>query len=85
MVLSVPTDCIKSIIIGAIATPELKKKLSDISDKIGCQHYEIVIGKSTPEPFMLDPHQKTYRFDGENIVFHPYSCQKCHEPVDHEI
>ncbi|CAI1923231.1 Protein of uncharacterised function (DUF2971) [Serratia fonticola] len=82
MVLAAPTDCIKSIIIGAKATPGLKRKLADISDKIGCQRYEMVIGKSTTEPFMIDPHQKTYRFDGENIAFQPYACQKCHEPVD---
>lgn len=75
-----PANLITSLIVGAKASQELKDKVKEISEIIGCSYYEKRIGKSSTTPFFLDNNQKTYIFNNGTIVPHTGRCDSCKEP-----
>lgn len=84
MILAVPLNCIKSIIIGPKADSELKNKLTKVSKLAQCKIYQMIIGKSTSMPYLIDDKNKTLIFNGFAIKKQKSSCKKCFEPVSPE-
>ena len=82
MILPIPLDCIKSIIIGAKADDSLTDKLTEISRLAQCQCYQIIIGRSTTNPYLINDRNNTFCFDGSEITEQDNSCHKCFEPVN---
>ena len=75
-----PADFVSSIIVGAKSSPETKKQIREISDKIGCKYFEKRIGRTSTNPYLLDSDNNTYTFDGSDIVLHTDRCASCLEP-----
>ena len=75
-----PADFVSSIIVGAKSSIETKKRIREISDKIGCEYFEKRVGKSSTNPYLLDSENNTYTFDGSEIVLHADRCASCLEP-----
>ncbi|MHC8292487.1 DUF2971 domain-containing protein [Pseudomonas sp. LB3P58] len=75
-----PANFVTSLIVGAKAAQPLKDKIKEISQIVGCNYYEKRIGKSTTTPFFLDGENKTYIFNGKEIVPHNERCESCKEP-----
>lgn len=84
-ILFAPKGCIKSVIVGQKAKPELKEKIRAITSKIGCQILEIVIGQSSPNPYFKNEKGETLVFDGAEISKAQYFCAACKEPTESEI
>ncbi|MCF5684916.1 DUF2971 domain-containing protein [Pseudomonas sp. PA-1-3F] len=75
-----PANFVTSLIVGAKASQSLKDKIKEISQVVGCNYYEKRIGKSTTTPYFLDSENKTYIFNGKEIVPHNERCESCKEP-----
>ncbi|WPO00634.1 hypothetical protein [Pseudomonas sp. MUP55] len=88
MLLYFPSSFVKSLVVGAKASQDLKNRIKDISLSIGCYYYEKHIGKSSTTPFFLDGKLQTYIFNGKEIVLHKERCGSCKEPktnIDSEL
>ncbi|PNG41278.1 hypothetical protein A1354_11230 [Pseudomonas asplenii] len=81
LILFAPKDCIKSVIVGQKARPELKEKIRTITSKIECRFLEIVIGQSSPNPYFKSEKGETLIFDGSEISKTPNFCEDCKEPT----
>jgi len=81
MLLYFPANLITSFVVGAKASQELKNKVKEISESIGCNYYEKHIGKSSTTPFFLDENLQTHIFDGREIAPKSERCSSCKEPV----
>lgn len=75
-----PASLITSLVVGAKASQDLKDKVKEISEKIGCSYYEKRIGKSSTSPFFLDKENKTYIFNNVEIIPINERCNSCSEP-----
>jgi hypothetical protein len=80
-ILFAPKECIKSVIVGQKAKPELKEKIRTITSKIGCRFLEIVIGQSSPNPYYKNEKCETLIFDGAEISIAQHFCATCKEPT----
>lgn len=80
ILLHFPANLITSLVVGAKASKDLKNKIKEISETIGCSYYEKLIGKSSTTPFFLDSESKTYIFNNKEIVLHNERCDSCKEP-----
>lgn len=81
LILPVPAKCISKILLGQRASPELKNKVLELSNMIGCDVLELIIGRSSITPYFKDIDNTTHIFDGAKIVKSPSNCQKCREPT----
>lgn len=79
-----PANCVKSIIVGAKASPETKSQIDEITKKIGCRYFEKHIGRSSTTPFLLDSNNVTHVFNGTEILPTQERCEKCKEPTTSE-
>ncbi|WP_278938988.1 DUF2971 domain-containing protein [Pseudomonas helleri] len=75
-----PANIVTSLIVGAKAEQQLKDKIKEASQVIGCAYYEKRIGKSTTTPYFLDSENNTHVFNGKEIVPHNERCESCKEP-----
>lgn len=81
MILHIPIDCVKSLIIGKNSGKEAIKLSKEI-----CKNYQIrwlqeIIGKSHPAPFFKDEDDAVFSFEDNNIAAVLNKCSECHEPV----
>lgn len=81
LLIDIPKECIKSLICGAHASDATKKGVFNKSSELGCNFYEMKIGKSTTEPFFLDSAGHPYSFDGTCIKQSENFCSTCKEPL----
>ena len=79
-ILHFPARFVTSIVVGTKASQRLKNTAQEISKTINCRYFEKRIGKSSTTPFFLDSDNKTYIFNGQNIVLHRERCESCKEP-----
>ncbi len=82
MVLYIPQSCITAIISGAQTDDEYKRKGKELCISIGCDYFEMLIGKSTTAPFFVDNDSRSFIFDESNIALSGNSCESCKEPID---
>lgn len=84
MLLPVPISCITAIIVGHKAKADLKEKIKALSKKAKCRYFEMVIGKTTTNPFLLSINNKSHRFKNGRIEPVNFQCKKCNEPIDEQ-
>lgn len=82
MILSIPLNCIKSMVIGSKADDSLISKLTEISMVAHCKIYQMIIGRSTTNPYLINERNITFCFDDSEITEQDNSCHQCFEPVD---
>lgn len=81
LLLDVPGDTIRSIICGPKASPEVAEKLKQIAGDIGCQYYDLRMGRSSAIPYMIDKSGNPFVFTKSGISQCDYHCQECNEPT----
>ncbi len=77
----VPKHCIRSLIAGPRAAPELRTLLQQRAALLGCSYYEAKIGRSSITPFFLDDQGRPHIFKEGRIVDADQSCEECSEPT----
>jgi hypothetical protein len=79
--IDIPVDCVRSIISGPRASKETSDALRAKSDELGCNFFQLKIGKSTTAPFFVDTIESSFIFDGQGIKPSIQSCSSCSEPL----
>jgi hypothetical protein len=80
ILLDTPSKCVTSIIVGSKATKETKQTLARKAEELGCNYYEIRIGKSSAKPYFVDNEGHPYTFDNVISPCEQY-CETCVEPI----
>jgi Protein of unknown function (DUF2971) len=81
LLLDAPVKSVSSIIVGSRATDETKEDLLKKSQEIGCNYFEIRIGKSSAKPYFVDPAGQPYVFDDQELRPCDSACEECLEPL----
>lgn len=84
LLLDVPKDCIRAIISGPRASNVIAKALQEKADELGCNYYQLKIGKSNASPYFIDESGSPFEFNGENIEQSMQSCETCREPISQQ-
>jgi hypothetical protein len=79
--LDAPIDSINSIICGPRASEQSKQALIKTADEIGCQYFELRIGRSSAVPYFVNADGEPFSFDQAEIVSNNQHCEVCSEPV----
>lgn len=77
----VPKHCIRSLIAGAKATPDIKGALKERAKSLSCSYYEARIGRSSITPFFTDLNGYPHVFKEGRIEEADQSCEECSEPT----
>jgi Protein of unknown function (DUF2971) len=85
MLFPIPYDCVTAIISGPKATTDTRSVAKQITNACACSGYQMVIGRSSTEPYFIDESGGTYIFDQGLISAAPYSCPVCKEPIATEM
>ena len=80
ILLDTPSKCVTSIIVGSKATKETKETLTKKAAELGCNYYEIRIGKSSARPYFVDAQGHPYSFDNTISPCEQF-CETCLEPI----
>lgn len=83
--LDVPVSCLKGMIAGPRASIELQEKLRAKAVQIGCNFFQLNIGRSSATPYFISNDGQCYVFDGGGLKLADNSCCKCNEPIDLDI
>lgn len=78
--LLVPSEFVKSLIVGAKASDETKSKIRQLCIDLNCNYYEKRIGRSSTTPFFVNANNMTFTFKDGEIAEHLDSCTSCLEP-----
>ena len=81
MLVDVPASCITAVVSGPRATEETQAALSNFAQQIGCNSYQMQIGRSTSNPYFRDAQGVSHHFDGTAICPPSHACKKCSEPT----
>jgi hypothetical protein len=81
LLLDAPVNSISSIIVGSRATDETKEALLKKSQEIGCNYYEIKIGKSSAKPYFVDSGGHSHVFSDQELRPASSACEECLEPL----
>lgn len=81
ILLDIPSDCIKALICGARASADLKAAIREKAKELGCDYYQLRIGRSTANPFFVDIIENPHIFDGTKIEPCEQHCSSCTEPL----
>jgi hypothetical protein len=81
LLLDAPVKSVSSIIVGSRATDETKEILLKKSQEIGCNYFEIRIGKSSAKPYFVDSAGQPYVFDDQELRPSDSACEECLEPL----
>lgn len=85
LLIDVPKSCISALICGPRASPKTIETVRNKARELGCEYYEIKIGKGSAEPFFVDENNKTYVFNGAAISKADNVCSLCNEPLATEL
>lgn len=83
--LDVPISCLASIIVGPRASLELQEKLRAKATQIGCNFFQLKIGRSSATPYFISNDGMCHVFDGGTLKMADNSCCKCNEPTDLDV
>jgi hypothetical protein len=77
----VPGRCITSIIGGFKASDRTRLALKENAQKIGCQYFDLRIGKSSATPYLVAADGQSFSFNSASIAQSDYHCETCKEPL----
>ncbi len=84
ILVDIPTRCVTALVCGPRASKETVDAVSDAAERLGCNYYDLRVGKSSVVPFLVGSDGDTLVFDGTAIVESVQSCGSCGEPVPTE-
>jgi len=79
--LVVPASCVTAIISGCRTSPDDLISNRELAANVGCNHYEMRIGRSEAKPFFIDADGEPHEFTGEAIEPCDSGCAQCGEPT----
>lgn len=82
MLLELPDNCVTSLIVGTNANKDTKTSTERLAEKLGCDYYELRIGRSNLKPHFVDKDTNPYYFSGNTFEMSSNSCVTCREPVE---
>ncbi|MEM4988790.1 DUF2971 domain-containing protein [Collimonas sp. H4R21] len=81
ILIEVPHNCITALICGPRASKQTIETLRARAEKIGCDYYEMKVGRSSATPYFSNIQKIPYLFDDERLVKSSAFCQRCNEPI----
>lgn len=60
---------------------KLKLTLSKKAEEIGCQYFDLKIGRSSASPYLIDENDDPFSFNGQEILPATQHCETCNEPI----
>ena len=81
VLLDLPRTCVTALICGARCSADVKDKLRQLSQSIGCVWLETQIGRSSAKPYFLDDSDKSFVAAGAGLEPAASSCDRCREPI----
>jgi hypothetical protein len=83
LLIDIPADCIKSIIVGPRASSDTVAALTKKSEQLECYYFQFKIGKTSAKPYFLSLAGDPYEFREGGIASSLQSCADCKEPLPH--
>ncbi|MDD2270982.1 MAG: DUF2971 domain-containing protein [Desulfuromonadaceae bacterium] len=84
ILMDVPKECITGLIVGPRASAVTIRAIREVAKQIGCRHFQLKIGRTSPNPFFVDEDGKSFIFSGTEIEFSSQFCSTCKEPISNE-
>lgn len=84
MLIEFPVECISSIIVGLRADEKTKTKVSKLTEDIGAEYYEMLIGKTSATPYFLNSDKDACLHESGSINICEFTCTECGEPLSDE-
>lgn len=81
MIMYIPNNCIKSIILGSRIEKELKDTAIQLAEKLSCNYFDMKIGRSNSIPYFINKNKETYIFSNEQLTKIDSYCEDCKEPI----
>jgi len=81
ILMDVPNDCVTALISGPRSSGETITALRAKATEIGCNYFEIKIGRTSTAPFFINSSGNPFSFDGTNIAPSIDYCASCKEPI----
>lgn len=81
VLMDVPKACVKSLICGPRASDQTIQTVKDKAAELGCNYYEVRIGKTSPVPHLHSSAGEVFVFDGTEIIPSQRFCPSCKEPL----
>lgn len=85
VLMDVPKECITALICGPRASPATSNAVREKANKLGCDFYEMRIGKVSPQPFFIGTDGKPFVFSDAAIEPAGKYCSSCKEPLVEEV
>lgn len=80
LLMDVPNSCMTSIIAGPRASTELQEKLRAKATDIGCNFFQLKIGRSSATLYFIGEDGKCYVYKDVALRTADHTCHKCKEP-----
>lgn len=81
VLIDVPKTCIKALICGPRASDQTICAVKDKAAELGCNYYEVRIGRTSPIPHFHSVNEDVFVFDRAAIVPSTRFCPSCKEPL----
>lgn len=76
-----PVECVTALIVGHRATSQTRSDIKELADSIGCDYYEMQIGRSSPKPFYINAAGVLVTFENGQLEEGAKGCADCSEPI----
>lgn len=84
MLLYLPKNCVSAVISGARTTRREVVAHRKVAGELGCDHYQLMIGRSTFTPYFVGAGGNSFSFGGRAIRPAEFVCGSCSEPIASE-
>jgi len=81
MLVDIPKECITALICGPRASAETTTSIRNKARQLGCNYFEMKIGRSAITPFFINSNGDTFIFSEANIKRTGKRCVSCKEPL----
>jgi hypothetical protein len=79
--MDVPGNCVRALIAGPRASSETVRALRAKAEELGCSYYDLRIGRTSPDPYLVGAKGGTFEFDETAIRRSARRCASCKEPI----
>ncbi|MDV2315666.1 hypothetical protein Q5N35_18900 [Vibrio cholerae] len=86
-ILFIPLEFVTAFIAGPKFPSDMVQRSNEITAIADMKWYELVIGKSHPQPYVKDDNSDVFIFKDKQIVLSDHNCNLCSEPLvnDNEL
>nr|WP_319557081.1 DUF2971 domain-containing protein [uncultured Vibrio sp.] len=86
-ILFIPLEFVTAFIAGPKFPSDMIQRSNEITAIADIKWYELVIGKSHPQPYVKDQNRDVFIFKDKQIVLSDHNCNVCSEPLvnDNEL